>query len=171
MSFGWFVGDLSAICAASALGDFTLIEEGKVGNPGANGRSPLPVISQFWTMRGGERANMRHAASCPQVIPIVCVTRVCLLPSPHGSKLTVGSVSKLICPRMVGLENWPQSSRFVATNLDEISRVGIKNVGNESENRNLVEKLAWLELDEIFSGWNRNQYWRGFQPSLFYRNY
>ena len=93
------MGDLSAICAASALGDFTLIEEGKAGNPGANGY--FTILNH----EGGERANMRHAASCPQVIPIVCVTRVCLLPSPHGSKLTVGSVSKLICPRMVGLEN------------------------------------------------------------------
>ena len=32
MSFGWFVGDLSAICAASALGDFTLIEEGSMSH-------------------------------------------------------------------------------------------------------------------------------------------
>ena len=69
---------------------------------------------------------------------------------------------------MVGFVNWPEIWRFMATKLDEISRVGIGNVENLSVKWNLKEKSRYFELVEMFDGWNRNQCWWGFQPSIFF---
>ena len=64
----------------------------------------------------GEAARRMFALSPPLIV--------------RNFEMTVGSVSKQRRPTMVIFVNLPQSSRLIATKLNEISRVGIENVEN-----------------------------------------
>ena len=55
---------------------------------------------------------------------------IILLLQVRNVEMTVGPVWKQRRPSVVGFVNWPQSSRLMATKLDEISRVDIRNVEN-----------------------------------------
>ena len=70
----------------------------------------------------------------PETMGVTCgeeaVSRVFALSPPlvvRYFEMTVGSVSNQRRPSRLGFVDRPQSSRFMATKLDEISRVGIEN--------------------------------------------